>query len=173
MDRLIEQQQPGDPNAPIHRCSVRSLHVADPAEAAAILKLAQQAQREYPDAHDARLNLALAYYRAGYYEVAQRCAYDSLAAAAPWQEHAVAWPVLAMCHWQLGDHDEARRFLRKAAWWVDFTRRAATHPGSAGPSSIDDCEWLRTHALYQEAQSLISAGPPISSPNEPPDAATR
>ncbi|MCU0962335.1 MAG: tetratricopeptide repeat protein [Pirellulaceae bacterium] len=156
MERLIDEQLGTNPFKSVHRCFVRTLQVGDEAAARNVLALARESLRENPQSRDARVNLALAYYRAGQHETALRWAQQSLEVPSWWQEHVPAWPVLAMCHWQLGNKDEAQRWLSQTAWWIDFARSVADRPEAIAPYCIDYHLWLRAHLLCQEAQRLIA-----------------
>ena len=79
----------------------------------------------------------------------------SLYLAEPWQQDAAAWPLLAMTHWQLGQQAEARKWLARSEWWVQWTQRAADHPNSVGPDAVPHTEWLQAQVYYREAKTLI------------------
>jgi tetratricopeptide (TPR) repeat protein len=155
-EALLQQTLPDDPFTSILRGSIRTLHVANEQEARDLLKLAQEGHRNNTAARDAKLNLGLAYYRNGQYEAALHWLEEALAVPSWWAEHAPTWAALAMCHEKLGNHDEARRWLAKSAWWVEFTRQAAALPEFVGPYSLDYFQLLRSHLLHRQARTLIT-----------------
>jgi len=71
----------------------------------------------------------------------------------------MTWPLLAMTEWQLGHHDQARKWLERTVWWTELTRRAADIPHSIGPRAINYPRWICAHLFYREAKALIEGEP--------------
>jgi serine/threonine protein kinase/tetratricopeptide (TPR) repeat protein len=102
-----------------------------------------------------RLRLAIALYRVERYDEALVALKTSLYPATEWQADCAAWPLLAMAHWRLDQHDEARKWLARSAWWMDLSSRSVDVPHAAGPHNTLNFEWLAAHVFYFEAKELI------------------
>lgn len=110
-------------------------------------QLIRQAQTLTPSGQSgSAYNCALgrAYYRAGQYRTALPYLQQSLDQSIHWAGHCLAWPLLAMCHYRLGQVDEARMWLAKAQ---AFTR---IPPEAVFP------DWFDFLVLRREAETLLS-----------------
>src|SRR5262249_22465364 len=88
----------------------------DPARDNAVpLRLAQQALKAAPKATGEQFEAALAYHRAG--QPGQ--AIKALNGSPQLLQQPRAWAALALAHHQLGQADDARRWLAKADEWYD------------------------------------------------------
>jgi hypothetical protein len=67
--------------------------------------------------------LGLASYRAGQFEDSIRHLRQSLATDPGWAGASLNWPVLALAHSRLGQHEEARRWLGRSRGWLDQAAR--------------------------------------------------
>jgi serine/threonine protein kinase/tetratricopeptide (TPR) repeat protein len=102
--------------------------------------------------------LGLAQFRAGRWQDAINTLEVWLNPRAHWQFDAEAWPVLAMAYHQLGNHDQARRWLERSRLWIDWhSQPISGEAGSVfgGPERFMIHEWLYTCALYVEAREMI------------------
>jgi WD40 repeat protein/tetratricopeptide (TPR) repeat protein/tRNA A-37 threonylcarbamoyl transferase component Bud32 len=106
----------------------------------------------------AQLTLGAAQYRAGQYEAAAK----QLARAVGPQAGggaASAWLFLAMTHHRLGNAEEARRWLNKAAEAVDQSGRENASGSAVGPP-LRWTEQLQLRWLRKEAEALFKAPTP-------------
>ena len=130
-----------------------ALRPVDAAEATELLGLLQQESGKAERPAQWWFAMGLAQYRGGQFEEAIATLLKARDPQGGWQQDARIWPVLAMAHWRLDRHDEARKWLAWAETWVDLTHRATELPRSIGdvPASV----WLNAHVLYLEAKALI------------------
>jgi tetratricopeptide (TPR) repeat protein len=112
-----------------------------------------------------RSALSAALYRHGRYDEALVHLNVGLPVKMQWQGFARVWPLLAMTHWQLGHHDEARKWLARSQWWVDFAREAADARHAIGPDNITYNDWLFAQVFCAEAKLLID-GPEAAAAEE-------
>jgi tetratricopeptide (TPR) repeat protein len=103
-------------------------------------------------------------YRGGRYQEAVPLFEQSLKADALPGRAVVNWAWLALAHHQLGQPEEARRWLSKAQTWLDQYRdgmptRAEQELG------LHLHNWLEAHVLCRKAESVIEPNLPAS--NEP------
>jgi tetratricopeptide (TPR) repeat protein len=151
-DELIGQR----PDEMQYYSHLRALSAWPGPDHASELKRLMEAHREFvPTARWYRVLTGLALYRGAQYQPALELLEQSLNPAAEWQSDAAAWPLLAMTHWQLGQQAEARKWLARSEWWVEWTQRAADNPQSVGPNGAPHAEWLQAHVYYREAKALI------------------
>jgi tetratricopeptide (TPR) repeat protein len=64
------------------------------------------------------------------------------------------WLWLAQAYHQLGDQDEARLWLKRAATWLDAV--GSQLPRNAGDLVLHHHNWLEAHVLRREAEALLS-----------------
>jgi hypothetical protein len=104
-----------------------------------------------------RTVVGMGLYRTARYDEALVALNAALEPQAFWQKNAQVWPLLAMTHWQLGQKDEAQKWLAKSAWWIDFARRSADAPHAVNGPAVDYHHWLNAHVLHAEARDLIES----------------
>jgi tetratricopeptide (TPR) repeat protein len=131
-------------------------------DAAELARLVESRLPDFPNWRFAPLGAAL--YRNGRYDEALRVLNEYLNGHDSLQRDARAWPLLAMTHWQLGHHDEARRWLNRSAWWIDQFRRAADAPATTGFHDADCRDWLYTNVFFAEAKALIDGDSSSATP---------
>jgi tetratricopeptide (TPR) repeat protein len=66
----------------------------------------------------------------------------------------VTWLWLALANHRLGKHEEARRWLEKAAKWLD-AQGGRLKAGAEKADGLDLHNWLEAHVLLREAQALL------------------
>src|SRR5262249_35033888 len=71
-----------------------------------------------------------------------------------------AWPALALAHHQLGQADEAKKWLAKADEWHDKAVRDALDSPDFRVITSDTWEHAQFLALYREAKMLIEGAAP-------------
>lgn len=105
-----------------------------------------------------RRALAMAQLRAGQYHDALK----SLAlfgAAGPsshnWHGAPVAWSLMALAHFHLGDIAEARRWLKKVEFYLDLYERAGHGPQHFGAGNGQILQWAQVVILHREATALM------------------
>jgi tetratricopeptide (TPR) repeat protein len=119
-------------------CALAHEGAVDPAQS---VTWAEQAVREWPKTAWYVHALGLAHLRAGEWQQARQHFEESDAAG--WGNATVLnWLGLALVHCQLGNADEARGWLRKAATWLD----------QAAPTSLPETDWLEAQVLRREAE---------------------
>jgi serine/threonine-protein kinase len=64
------------------------------------------------------------------------------------------WLWLALAQHRLGEDDEARSWLKKAATWLDAV--GSQMPRNAGELALHYHNWLEAHVLRREAEALLS-----------------
>jgi len=138
------------------RLLLRSLQPVSTEDAAELTKLIDGEAGESVLRRQAE---GLALYRIGRYDAALTELHKSLNSTSAWQQDAMTWPLLAMTEWQLGHHDQARKWLERTVWWTELTRRAADIPHSIGPRAINYPRWICAHLFYREAKALIEGEP--------------
>jgi tetratricopeptide (TPR) repeat protein len=117
--------------------------------------------------------LGKAHYRAGQPQQAVRRLREFLVADSQSEYRRIAFPLLAMAHYRLGQTAEARQALEDAAraieqWTRDIYQNGAVawapHLGATGfwPHSWQ-C-WLECQLFYREAKVLIDGAPPPEDP---------
>jgi serine/threonine protein kinase/Flp pilus assembly protein TadD len=99
--------------------------------------------------------LGIAQFRAGQFQAAADNLVAAHDASTLWQMQNRNWPVLAMAHWQLGNHDLARKYLARGANYLRLSHRISKRQNIAGGAGVFDTWWLATHALQREARTLI------------------
>jgi tetratricopeptide (TPR) repeat protein len=70
------------------------------------------------------------------------------------------WLWLALAEHRLGDAEEARRSLDRAAKWLDLQKDGF----SAEPQGLDLHNWLEAHVLRREAEALLGGRPAAGEP---------
>jgi hypothetical protein len=63
-----------------------------------------------------------------------------------------------MAYHQLGNHDQARRWLERSRLWIDWHSQRISGDAErvfGGPERFMIHEWLYTCALYHEAREMI------------------
>src|SRR5262249_53664657 len=65
----------------------------------------------------------------------------------------VSWLWLALAHKQLGQPEEARRWLARAANWLD--QQGGRMPADTPALGAHRHNWLEAHALRREAEALL------------------
>src|SRR5262249_32636279 len=133
-------------------CTLAPDAVDDPAQFTPLARLVAQSKN---DAKTYRHKAAVAYYRAGQFELAIKLAEESRDIDPNWEGIALNWLVLAMAHHQLGKDDQARENLEKASRWIK--EKTTEEPNdSLGPiGKISTTAWLNCRVLHREAEALI------------------
>jgi serine/threonine protein kinase/Tfp pilus assembly protein PilF len=118
--------------------------------------------------------LGVAHYRAGEHEQAVRRLRESLAAEPNCPARAIAYPVLSMAHYRLGQAAEARQARDDAArainqWTRDRYQHQdgkhwVMHLGAEASWPIPWCDWLECRLFYREAKILMDGSPPVDDP---------
>jgi tetratricopeptide (TPR) repeat protein/serine/threonine protein kinase len=159
---LLRQNPRGAPELfGVRQVEIRGLRPSDPAEAVELLRLLKEESAAAGEWRQPLFARGLARYRNGDFEGAIEALQKAQQPHNDWQRDAFLWPVLAMAHWQVGRHDEARKWLSRSETWVDLTHRAVDIPLSVGPHNTVHDWWLYAHVLHFEAKALID-GPAAS-----------
>jgi tetratricopeptide (TPR) repeat protein len=116
---------------------------------ARVVRLAERAVQFLPIPHHEH-SLGLAHYRNGQFDRAIEHLNRSI--AGNWKANAANWLVLSMVHHRLGHVDEARKWLDKAAQWID-----APNPKQPQGSlqSLHRHDALACLVLRREAEMLL------------------
>jgi tetratricopeptide (TPR) repeat protein len=85
------------------------------------VELAKKATELAPKVGNHWNTLGVAYYRAGDWQATARALEKSIALRQGGD--AYDWLFLAMAHWQLGHHEEARQWYHRAIAWIDKNKR--------------------------------------------------
>jgi hypothetical protein len=96
---------------------------------------------------------AALYYRAKMPREAARSAENSLVADGRTGPAVLNWLWLALAHQEMGSPNEARRWLEKAANWLD--QQDGRMPLDTLATGIRLHNWLEDHVLRQEAEALL------------------
>ena len=153
LERLPTEWEPSDRE--YHRLHMLALRPVTGDEVDELRRLLEARMNEFSAERWHRLIVGTALYRTGRYDEAQQVLSQGLQPQLLWQRDAPIWPVLAMTQWQRGHHDEARKWLAKSAWWIDFARGARDVPQAAGGRTIEYADWLQAHLFHAEAKALI------------------
>ena len=100
--------------------------------------------------------LGAALYRAGKSEEAIKKLQE--AANSRKQPTPSVWIFLAMAHHQLGQEDDAQKWLKKAGTWLEEARQKDAEPGAPGPVWWKNLPWTERITLdftFREAQELL------------------
>jgi serine/threonine-protein kinase len=95
------------------------------------------------------------YYRTKHFKEALPRFHDSLRAEPKPGAAVLNWLWLALACHQLGETDEARSWLNKAATWLDGVGMEL--PSNADALGLHRHNWLEAHILRREAESLIAS----------------
>lgn len=152
---LLPTQLEGNLGMGVRQVEIRGLRPADPLAAADLLRLLEQDPEAEKPLRYSLAAVGLARYRKGDFQGAIESLEKAQQPHQDWQRDAVLWPVLAMAHWRLEQHDLARKWLHRSQTWIDLTHGAADIPSSIGPQNTDYNIWLCAHVLYLEAKALI------------------
>src|SRR5262249_10805559 len=93
-------------------------------------------------------------YRAGRFETALDRLHDSLHADARPGRAVLNWLWLALVHHGLGEPEEARQWLDRAARWLD-RHRAGMPRYAEGTLGLHLHNWLEAHVLRREAEARL------------------
>jgi tetratricopeptide (TPR) repeat protein len=122
-------------------------------------RLAEKELAGDPETPRALTLRAALHYRAGEFEEAARVARRCLEAHPGWDGNVLNWLRLALACRRLGQADEARRWLDKAAGWLD--RFDEGMPAEAeGTHRLHLHDWLEAHLLRREAEALLREDAP-------------
>jgi WD40 repeat protein/tetratricopeptide (TPR) repeat protein len=125
------------------------------ADAARLLRLAEQAAAPHPKSGPRLQTLAAAHYRAGQYDRALARLQES--ESADWYGYptVVNWLLLAQVHRRLGHAEEARRWLDKATAWLDQATQET--PGEQAEAlHLELHDLVACRLLRREAQLLLT-----------------
>jgi hypothetical protein len=121
-----------------------------------LLKAAEDLARSAQDRFRNRW-IGLAQLRAGRLAEAKTTLLGCLDGQRGWQFNSVVWPMLAItCH-QLGEDEEASRWLHKSEIWLRALARLSPPeiPGAIEGRFFTLHDWLVACLLYREAKALI------------------
>jgi WD40 repeat protein/serine/threonine protein kinase/tetratricopeptide (TPR) repeat protein len=132
-------------------CTLADQAVADPKEPLALAaRVVAQAPKNFWYLHV----LGRAHYRAGQYAQAAKRLHESLKVNPKWSAVGLNWLMLALVHHRQGEARQARRWLDKAAKWMDKkTRESFTGNREALP--ILWVDWAECQLLRREAEKAI------------------
>jgi WD40 repeat protein len=130
-------------------CCLAPDSVADPAR---VVALARRARAERPGDLDYLNTLGTALYRAGHFDDARQCLAEAAEVHRP-KENVRDWLSLAMTYHQLGQPNEAQRWLEKAATALDRTAVDLPPPGAR--TLLPWYGLLELRLLRREATSLL------------------
>jgi len=140
-----------------HRCLIQCLQPLAHLEAEKLEAELTLHRKELPDWRNLPKMLGMVQYRLGKYSEA----IESLQAAPSperfWQHLLQLNPPLAMSHWQLGEHDQARRVLERSANAIKLFMRHVRESRSSGGAGSANTFLLATFALHKEARTLIDS----------------
>jgi WD40 repeat protein/serine/threonine protein kinase/Tfp pilus assembly protein PilF len=103
-----------------------------------------------------RYGLGAACYRAGLYDEAVNNCRVSTDQYPDWSGTCLNWPVLALAHHQLGQSEDARRWLDKVAAFVSEKRHGrAADDGNPLPR-LHAVNWLELQVLLKEAEGVLN-----------------
>jgi serine/threonine protein kinase/Flp pilus assembly protein TadD len=135
-------------------CALAPGGIADPAQA---VLWEEQALVTDPKNLFYMQALALALYRAGQFDQAEKRCRESMKVNPNWTGHPQNWLVLAMtCH-QQKKPDEARQWLDKATEWLAKAneKRPKEEAGFQPPEMLPS-DWLEYQVLRREAEKLLN-----------------
>ncbi|MBL8816508.1 MAG: protein kinase [Planctomyces sp.] len=133
---------------------LRALQPVSPAEASNLLPLLNQLLSE-KNSRETRGVQGLVELRLGRYRDALKSLAFAKGVEGYWQSTAYISPALAMAHWHLAEHDEARKCLSRSADTVKMFLRHLHGSDSSGGACTSNLIWLATFALHKEARALI------------------
>jgi serine/threonine protein kinase/WD40 repeat protein/tetratricopeptide (TPR) repeat protein len=102
--------------------------------------------------------LGLAHYRAGQFEEAVRHCRQSLSTSPEWIGLSLNWPVLALAHQQLGNQDEARKWLEKTRKRLEEVAQEIAKEPVGSPTKVHPTDLLELQVLHREAEALLREG---------------
>jgi Flp pilus assembly protein TadD len=138
---------PSDANSLAWTCVLAPNAVADPLVP---VQLAEKALKRFPKNSAVLNTLGAAHYRAGQYDQAIQRLNEAMKAQGKGGT-ADDWLFLAMAHQRLGHPDEARKWLDKAATWIEKADREKT----LLPRNRLELQWL-----HREAEALLKGAKP-------------
>jgi WD40 repeat protein len=130
-------------------CSLAPDAVAEPAR---VVALARRARPQKRDEVSYLNTLGAALYRAGDFDAARQWLAEAAKVRRP-KDNVKDWLYLAMTHHQLGQSNEAQRWLDKAAQTLDQTAEEQPPPGAETPLRWH--ERLELQLLRREANMLL------------------
>jgi serine/threonine protein kinase/Tfp pilus assembly protein PilF len=100
--------------------------------------------------------LALAHYRAGQFDLAEKRCRESMKVLPNWPGHPQNWLVMALTLHQLKKPDEARTWLDKATEWLaKANEKRPKEEAGFQPPEMPISDWLEYQVLRREAEMLI------------------
>jgi tetratricopeptide (TPR) repeat protein len=141
-------------NTRVWTCSIIEPTVADPAQLIAFMETAL-ANADSGDKSTLLNTFGLVLYRAGRFDDAVTSVQQSMQARSG--DGAITdWLILALSHHKLGHSDQSRKWLEKAAAWIDeFVTNSSRKSGEFFWDELLECRIMRA-----EAESLIGTHKP-------------
>jgi serine/threonine-protein kinase len=141
------------PYVAAHACTLAPGSTEDPAAPGRLSLEELQANRDAPWSLTESAALLV---RAGHFERAVPLLEQSLAADGRPGRAVVSWLWLALGYHQAGQTEVARRWLGKAAAWLD--QQGGRMPLETGLQGVHPHTWLEAHVLRKEAEGLLAPG---------------
>jgi hypothetical protein len=136
-----------------HACTLAPGSTEDPAAPG---RLSLEELKANKDAPWSLTETAALVVRARDFERAGPLLEQSLAADGRPGTAVVSWLWLALAHQQAGRTEEARRWLGKAASWLD--EQGDRMPLETGFLGVHPHSWLEAHVLRKEVEGLLAPG---------------